>query len=35
LMDSSRLRALAWRPTVGLEDGLAMAYKDFLRLNQQ
>lgn len=34
LMDSSRLNALGWRPTVGLEDGLATAYADFLRLNQ-
>lgn len=34
LMDSSRLNALGWQPTVGLEDGLATAYADFLRLNQ-
>lgn len=34
LMDSSRLNALGWRPTVGLEDGLAKAYADFLRPNQ-
>jgi GDP-L-fucose synthase len=30
LMDTSRLRALGWRPKVGLEEGLALAYKDFL-----
>lgn len=35
LMDSSCLNVLGWRPTVGLEDGLAMAYADFLRLNQK
>jgi GDP-L-fucose synthase len=35
LMDSSRLNALGWRPTVGLEDGLATAYADFSRLNQK
>lgn len=35
LMDSSRLHALGWRATVRLEDGLATAYADFLRLNQK
>jgi GDP-L-fucose synthase len=30
LMDTSRLRALGWRPKVGLEEGLAKAYRDFL-----
>lgn len=35
LMDSHRLNVLGWRPTVGLEDGLAMAYADFSRLNQK
>jgi GDP-L-fucose synthase len=30
LMDVSRLRALGWKPRVGLEDGLATAYRDFL-----
>jgi GDP-L-fucose synthase len=30
LMDVSRLRALGWAPRVGLEEGLALAYKDFL-----
>lgn len=27
LMDSSRLLALGWRPTVGLEEGLSLAYQ--------
>ena len=31
LMDSSRLRALGWRPTVELREGIARAYEDFLR----
>jgi GDP-L-fucose synthase len=30
LMDSSRLKALGWRPTVALVDGLRHAYEDFL-----
>ena len=30
LMDVSRLRALGWKPRVGLEEGLALAYRDFL-----
>lgn len=30
LMDSSRLRALGWRPEVGLESGIRLAYEDFL-----
>jgi GDP-L-fucose synthase len=30
LMDVSRLRALGWSPRVALEEGLALAYKDFL-----
>jgi GDP-L-fucose synthase len=30
LMDVGRLRALGWAPRVGLEEGLALAYKDFL-----
>jgi len=31
LMDSSRLNALGWRPVIGLEQGLAHAYSDFLK----
>ena len=30
LMDSSRLNALSWQATVNLEQGLALAYQDFL-----
>ena len=30
LMDVSRLRALGWQPRVRLEEGLALAYRDFL-----
>jgi GDP-L-fucose synthase len=30
LMDVGRLRALGWAPRVGLEEGLALAYRDFL-----
>lgn len=29
LMDSSRLQALGWEPTITFEEGLAAAYKDF------
>jgi GDP-L-fucose synthase len=31
LLDSSRLLALGWRPTVELEQGLSLAYADFLQ----
>jgi GDP-L-fucose synthase len=30
LMDVGRLRALGWKPRVGLDEGLAIAYRDFL-----
>ena len=30
LMDSSRLNALGWQANVSLQDGLALAYQDFL-----
>jgi GDP-L-fucose synthase len=30
LMDSTRLNNLGWQPKVGLEEGLALAYNDFL-----
>jgi GDP-L-fucose synthase len=31
LMDSTRLNALGWQAKVALEQGLAFAYKDFLK----
>lgn len=31
LMDSTRLFNLGWKPTVGLEQGINMAYQDFLK----
>lgn len=31
LMDSSRLNALGWQVKVSLQDGLALAYRDFLK----
>jgi GDP-L-fucose synthase len=31
LMDSSRLFALGWKPRVPLEEGIALAYEDFLK----
>lgn len=30
LMDSARIRELGWSPQIGLEEGLRIAYKDFL-----
>jgi len=30
LMDSTRINALGWRAMVGMEEGLALAYQDFL-----
>jgi GDP-L-fucose synthase len=30
LMDSSRVRALGWRPNIDIKTGLAQAYHDFL-----
>lgn len=32
LMDSTRLNALGWQAQVGLPEGLALAYKDFLKI---
>ncbi len=32
LMDSSRLFALGWSPTIGLREGIASAYQDFRRI---
>lgn len=34
LMDSELINTLGWQPEVGLEDGLALAYANFLRLGQ-
>nr|WP_315478719.1 GDP-L-fucose synthase [uncultured Rhodoferax sp.] len=31
LMDSSRLNTLGWRPNIGLQQGVALAYADFLQ----
>ena len=31
LLDSARLMALGWKPKVGLREGIAAAYKDFLQ----
>lgn len=31
LLDVGRLRSLGWAPRVGLDEGLAIAYRDFLR----
>jgi GDP-L-fucose synthase len=31
LMDSTRLNNLGWQPKIGLENGLKVAYKDFLK----
>lgn len=33
LLDATRLEAMGWRPTRGLEDGIRMAYQDFLQRN--
>jgi GDP-L-fucose synthase len=30
LMDSAKLRALGWRPRIGLEEGLAATYKAYI-----
>jgi GDP-L-fucose synthase len=30
LLDSSRIQALGWKPNVGLREGIALAYRDFL-----
>jgi GDP-L-fucose synthase len=34
-MDSSRLNGLGWRATIGLEEGLALAYADFQRMEER
>lgn len=30
LMDASKLRALGWKPSISLQEGIALAYQDFL-----
>ena len=35
LMDSSRLNRMGWEPKVGLEQGLAIAYQEFLQGNER
>lgn len=34
-MDSSRLNNLGWKPIVGLDEGLALAYADMLKANDR
>jgi GDP-L-fucose synthase len=31
LLDASRLAALGWQPVIGLREGIAQAYQDFLQ----
>ena len=33
VMDSSRLRALGWKPEIDLPTGIRLAYEDFLHRN--
>lgn len=33
LMNSDRIKKMGWQPMVSLEDGLAVAYKNFVQLN--
>ena len=35
LMDSTRLNALGWQAKVNLEQGLALAYQDFMQQNSR
>jgi len=35
LMDSTRLNALAWQAKINLEQGLALAYQDFIQQNSR
>lgn len=35
LMDSSKLSSLGWTPSVKIDDGLGLAYEDFLSNNQR
>jgi GDP-L-fucose synthase len=34
LLDVSRLKSLGWRPTVALDQGLALTYQDFVRADR-
>jgi GDP-L-fucose synthase len=34
LLDSSRIRALGWRPKIDLETGIRLAYADFLKFHE-
>jgi GDP-L-fucose synthase len=31
LIDSSRMRALGWRPAISLRAGIAQSYEDYLK----
>ncbi|MES2780044.1 MAG: GDP-L-fucose synthase [Bacteroidota bacterium] len=31
LMDATKLRSMGWKPTISLEEGIALAYQDFLK----
>jgi GDP-L-fucose synthase len=31
LMDATKLRNMGWKPTISLEEGIALAYQDFLK----
>jgi GDP-L-fucose synthase len=33
LMNSNRIRQMGWQPTIGLEEGLIVAYQNFLQIN--
>jgi GDP-L-fucose synthase len=35
VLDVSRLRALGWKPRISLEDGIRMAYQDFLKTSSR
>ena len=32
LLESSKLRSLGWKPSISLEDGLKMAYLDYVKI---
>ena len=32
LLESSKLRSLGWKPSISLEDGLQMAYLDYVKI---